>query len=139
MVKGRGEGSLGSGQASSLVWLARGDSGPSGEPAGWGTHPCHRARLAGLHLVTSLPAPTRPGTRFKQGPSTVRPCSPGANPRAVLEVSLETEGVLTTRSLVGVPAQQVLLLGGVPGRGRVERGPNDLGRREGAASRKGSG
>ena len=34
------------------------------------------------------------------------------SPRAVLEVSLETTGVPTARSLVGVPALQVRLLGG---------------------------
>lgn len=45
------------------------------------------------------------------------------NPRAVLEVSLETAAVLTTRSLVGVPALQVRLLGvGRAGRGAVTWG-----------------
>lgn len=45
------------------------------------------------------------------------------NPRAVLEVSLETAAVLTTRSLVGVPALQVRLLGvGRVGRGAVTWG-----------------
>lgn len=102
----------GSAQASSVAWLARGDAGPLGEPAGWARVPVG-ACLAGLSSVTLFLLLLGRGLGLSKGRALSGTVHQG-NPRAVLEVSLETTGVLTTRSLVGVPALQMPLLGGGP-------------------------
>ena len=114
----------GSAQTSSVAWLARGDAGPLGEPAGWARVPVG-ARLAGLSSVTLFLLLLGRGLGLSEGRALSGTAHQGS-PRAVLEVSLETPGVPTTRSLVGVPetagipttrslvgvpALQVLLLG----------------------------